>query len=49
MSNTQQPEFTAYAVTKRGEGQEIWSTPIGAAFPHGDGDGYNIILQTIPL
>jgi hypothetical protein len=49
MSNTQQPEFTAYAVTKRGEGQEDWWTPIGAAFPHGDGDGYNIILQTIPL
>jgi hypothetical protein len=45
---TQQPAFTAYTVTKR-EGQEDWWTPIGAAFAHKNGDGYNIILQTIPL
>jgi hypothetical protein len=44
----QQPAFTAYAVTKR-EGKDDWWTPIGAAFPHKDGTGYNIVLQTIPL
>jgi hypothetical protein len=49
MANTQQPAFTAFAVTKRGEGQDDWWTNIGAAFPHGDGLGYNIVLQTLPL
>jgi hypothetical protein len=49
MGSSQQPAFTAYAVTKRGEGQDDWWTAIGAAFPHGDGEGYNIVLQTIPL
>jgi hypothetical protein len=44
----QQPAFTAYAVTKR-EGKDDWWTPIGAAFPHKDGSGYNIVLQTIPF
>jgi hypothetical protein len=49
MATQQQPAFTAYAVTKRGDGQDDWWTPIGAAFPHKDGEGYNVILQTIPL
>jgi hypothetical protein len=49
MANNQQPSFTAYAVTKRGEGQDDWWTPIGAAFSHGDQLGYNIVLQSIPL
>jgi hypothetical protein len=45
----QQPSYTAYAVTKRGDGQDDWWTPIGAAFEHKDGQGFNIVLQTIPL
>jgi hypothetical protein len=49
MANTQQPAFTAFAVSKRGENQEDWWTPIGAAFPHKDGQGFNVVLQTIPL
>jgi hypothetical protein len=49
MASNQQPSFTAYAVTKRGEGQDDWWTPIGAAWPHGDGLGFNIQLQTLPL
>ena len=48
MANQQQPAFTAYTVTKR-EGQDDWWTAIGAAFPHKDGEGYNIVLQAIPL
>ncbi len=46
---TQQPAFTAFAVSKRGEGQDDWWNPIGAAFPHQDGKGYNIVLQAMPL
>jgi hypothetical protein len=49
MANTHEPAFTAYAVSKRGENQEDWWTPIGAAFPHKDGQGFNVVLQTIPL
>jgi hypothetical protein len=49
MATQQQPAYTAYAVTKRGEGQDDWWTPIGAAFRHKDREGHNIILQTIPV
>jgi hypothetical protein len=49
MATQQQPAFTAYAVTKRGDGQDDWWTPIGAAFEHKDGHGFNIVLQSIPL
>ena len=49
MASNQQPSFTAYSVTKRGEDKDDWWTPIGAAFAHGDGLGFNVVLQTIPL
>jgi hypothetical protein len=44
----QKPTFTAYTVAKR-EGKEDYWTAIGAAFMHQDGDGYNIVLQALPL
>jgi hypothetical protein len=44
----QKPSYTAYTVHKR-EGQDDFWTPIGAAFMHQDGDGYNIVLQALPL
>jgi len=49
MTNAQQPSFTAYAVTKRGDGQDDWWTEIGSAFEHADGQGQNIILRAIPV
>ena len=45
---TQQPSFQAYTVVKR-EGQDDFWLNIGAAFMHQDGDGYNIMLQALPL
>jgi hypothetical protein len=45
----QQPDYRAYTVIKRGEGQEDFWLPIGAAFMHQDGDGYNIVLQALPI
>jgi hypothetical protein len=45
----QKPSFTAYTVHKRGEGQDDFWIAIGAAFMHQDGDGYNIVLQALPL
>lgn len=45
----QQPTYRAFAVVKRGEGQDPYWLPIGAAFMHQDGDGYNVVLQALPI
>ena len=44
----QQPAYRAFTVVPR-EGQDDFWLPIGAAFPHQSGDGYNVILQALPL
>lgn len=49
MAQAQQPAFRAFTVIKRGEGQDDFWLPIGAAFPHRNGDGYDIVLQALPL
>ena len=45
----QQPSYRAYTVVKRGEGQDDFWLAIGAAFMHQDGDGYNLVLQALPI
>lgn len=45
---TQQPSYRAYTVVKR-EGQDDFWLAIGAAFMHQDGDGYNLVLQALPI
>ena len=44
----QQPAYRAYTVVKR-EGQDDFWLAIGAAFMHQDGDGYNLVLQALPI
>ena len=44
----QQPNFRAYTVVKR-EGQDDFWLAIGAAFQHQDGDGFNVVLQALPI
>lgn len=44
----QQPAYRAYTVIKREGADDFW-LPIGAAFMHQDGDGYNIVLQALPI
>lgn len=44
----QQPNYTAYTVVKR-EGQDDYWLAIGAAFQHQDGDGFNVVLQALPI
>jgi len=44
----QQPSHRAYTVIKR-EGQDDFWLVIGAAFMHQDGDGYNVVLQALPI
>lgn len=45
---TQQPTYQAYTVVKR-EGQDDYWLNIGAAFMHQDGEGFNVVLQALPL
>lgn len=44
----QQPSYQAYTVIKR-EGQDDYWLNIGAAFMHEDGDGFNVVLQALPI
>ena len=42
------PDYRAYTVIKK-EGKEDFWLNCGSAFAHSDGDGYNIVLQAMPL
>jgi hypothetical protein len=44
---TNRPSHRVYAVTKSGE-RSFWQ-PIGAAWTHGDGEGFNLKLDYLPL
>jgi hypothetical protein len=44
----QQPTYQAYTVVNR-EGQDDFWLNIGAAFMHQDGDGFNVVLQALPI
>jgi len=46
--HTNQPAFRAFTVIKR-EGQNDFWAPIGAAFSHRDGLGFNILLRALPI
>jgi hypothetical protein len=48
MSTTHQPAMRAFTVIKR-EGQDDFWLPIGAAFAHQSGEGFNVILQDLPI
>jgi hypothetical protein len=45
--STNRPTHRVYAVTKNGE-RNFWQ-PIGAAWAHGDGEGFNLKLDYLPL
>ena len=47
-ASTHQPAMRAFTVIKR-EGQDDFWLPIGAAFAHQNGDGFNVILQALPI
>ena len=47
-NSTKTPSHLAYQVRDR-EGQKGFFTRIGAAWPHGDGKGFNIQLEAVPL
>jgi hypothetical protein len=45
--STNHPSHRVYAVTKTGK-QSFWR-PIGAAWAHSDGEGFNLKLEYLPL
>jgi hypothetical protein len=44
------PAYIAYSVRNNSEeqGDSFW-TRIGAAFPHKDGNGFNLLIDVVPL
>jgi hypothetical protein len=46
--DVKQPTHRAYSVIKR-EGQDDFWLNLGLVFPHKDGEGFNIMLQALPL
>ena len=42
------PTHRAYSVIRR-EGQDDYWLSLGLVFPHKDGNGFNIVLQALPL
>jgi hypothetical protein len=40
--------FRVYSVIQRPKHEDYWLN-IGAAFPHEDGEGFNLLLQALPL
>ena len=45
---TAKPTHRVYTVIRR-EGQDDYWLNIGLAFPHKDGNGFNLVLQALPL
>ena len=43
------PAFRVYTVIKRGDDKDDYWLNLGVAFPHEDGDGFNVLLQAAPL
>jgi hypothetical protein len=48
-STTTRPTHRVYAVAKKDGAEKGHWTEIGAAWPHGDGKGFNIKLNLVPL
>jgi hypothetical protein len=45
--SSKRPSHRIYAVARNGQ-KSFWQA-IGAAWPHGDGEGFNLVLDYLPL
>ena len=43
------PVYRAYTVVKRGDDKDDFWLNLGVAFAHDDGDGFNLLLQALPI
>ena len=41
--------YRVYSIIERPKQDDYWRLNIGVAFPHENGDGFNVILQALPL
>ena len=48
-NGSKSPNYIAYHVRDRGEGEKGFFTRIGAAWVHGDANGFNIQVDCFPL
>lgn len=48
MTDSKQPTHDVFHVVGNGKNAR-WGAPIGAVWPHGDGKGFNLQLQAIPV
>lgn len=42
------PAYRAYTVIKRDDKDDYWLN-VGACYPHEDGDGFNLLLNALPV
>ena len=47
-ASSKAPSHIAYHVRDRENGKSFW-TRIGSAWPHADGNGFGLQLETVPL
>ena len=40
--------MVVYSVREGKDGKKFWNR-VGAAFPHKEGDGFNVVLEALPL
>ena len=43
------PAYRAYTVVKRGDDKDDFWLNLGVAFAHEDGEGFNLLLQALPI
>ena len=43
------PAYRAYTVVKRGDDKDDFWLNLGIAFAHDDGEGFNLLLQALPI
>ena len=43
------PAYRAYTVVKRGDDKDDFWLNLGVAFVHDDGEGFNLLLQALPI
>lgn len=47
-TQSKQPDYMAYSVKNYAEGKSSWNR-IGAAWANQDGEGFNIVLDSLPV
>ena len=48
-TKSSKPAFIAYHVRNNEKQDDSYWTRIGVAFPHQDGKGFNLLIETFPL